>query len=84
MAGIPTSVSLNSDRFDKKGGNGRFLNDAPLFARKETAVELSQPVKRILSNYESDNPDTKANLARILLQEKLGGTGRLLILQSKG
>src|SRR5713101_3952336 len=43
-------------------------------------MELTDPVKRILSNYESDNPGTKANLARILLQGKLGGTGRLLIL----
>jgi len=42
--------------------------------------ELSEPVKKILSFYESDNPGTKANLARILLQGKLGGTGRLLIL----
>ena len=43
-------------------------------------MELSEPVKKILSFYESDNPGTKANLARILLQGKLGGTGRLLIL----
>jgi class I fructose-bisphosphate aldolase len=43
-------------------------------------MELSEPVKKILSYYESDNPGTKANLARILLQGKLGGTGRLLIL----
>src|SRR5215510_11649839 len=50
------------------------------FARKEQPMELTDPVKRILSYYESDNPGTKANLARILLQGKLGGTGRLLIL----
>ena len=43
-------------------------------------MELTEPVKRILSNYESDTPGTKANLARILLHGKLGGTGRLLIL----
>src|SRR5436309_8049942 len=43
-------------------------------------MELSDPVQRILSNYESDNPGTKANLARILLQGRLGGTGKLLIL----
>jgi hypothetical protein len=43
-------------------------------------MELTDPVKRILSNYESDNPGTKANLARILLQGSLDGTGRLLIL----
>jgi hypothetical protein len=52
----------------------------PLPARKEQPMELSEPVKKILSFYESDNPGTKANLARILLQGKLGGTGRLLIL----
>ena len=43
-------------------------------------MELTDPVKRILSNYESDNPRTKANLASILLQGRLGGTGKLLIL----
>jgi len=41
---------------------------------------LTEPVKRILANYESDNPGTKANLARILMQGKLGGTGKLVIL----
>src|SRR5215831_14058458 len=49
-------------------------------ARREQPMELSQPVKRILSCYESDNPRTKSNLARILLHGKLGGTGKLLIL----
>ena len=43
-------------------------------------MPMSEQVKRILDGYESDNPGTKANLARILLQGKLGGTGRLLIL----
>ena len=43
-------------------------------------MQLSEAVKRILSCYESDNPGTKANLARILMQGRLGGTGRLLIL----
>jgi class I fructose-bisphosphate aldolase len=41
---------------------------------------LTQRVKRILAGYESDNPGTKANLARILMHGKLGGTGRLVIL----
>ena len=31
-------------------------------------MELSEPVRKILTFYESDNPGTKANLARILLQ----------------
>src|SRR3954463_9444158 len=43
-------------------------------------MKISRKVKEILSHYESDNPGTKANLARILLQGKLGGTGRLVIL----
>jgi class I fructose-bisphosphate aldolase len=43
-------------------------------------MQLTETVKTILSHYESDNPGTKANLARILMQGKLGGTGKLLIL----
>jgi class I fructose-bisphosphate aldolase len=43
-------------------------------------MSITEPVKRILDNYESDNPGTKANLARILMQGKLGGTGKLVIL----
>jgi class I fructose-bisphosphate aldolase len=37
-------------------------------------------VKDILARYESDNPGTKANLARILTHGKLGGTGKMIIL----
>src|SRR5580693_9900383 len=43
-------------------------------------MQGSERVKKILDAYESDNPGTKANLARILMQGKLGGTGKLLIL----
>jgi class I fructose-bisphosphate aldolase len=43
-------------------------------------MKISKPVKRILDNYESDNPGTKANLARILMHGKLGGTGKMVIL----
>ena len=43
-------------------------------------MKMTKVVKNILSNYESDNPGTKANLARILMQGKLGGTGKLVIL----
>ena len=35
-------------------------------------------VREILANYESDNPGVKANLARILMQGRLGGTGKLV------
>ena len=43
-------------------------------------MAISERVKAILDNYESDNPGTKANLARILMQGRLGGTGKLVIL----
>jgi len=43
-------------------------------------MSLTEPVERILGNYESDNPGTKANLTRILMQGRLGGTGKLVIL----
>lgn len=43
-------------------------------------MNVSRRVRQILSNYEGDNPGTKTNLARILMQGKLGGTGKLIIL----
>ncbi len=43
-------------------------------------MKISQKVKKILDNYESDTPGTKANLARILMQGKLGGSGKVVIL----
>ncbi|MGE0659233.1 MAG: class I fructose-bisphosphate aldolase [Reyranellaceae bacterium] len=43
-------------------------------------MKISKAVKRILDNYESDNPGTKTNLARILMHGKLGGTGKMVIL----
>lgn len=43
-------------------------------------MKITQRVKKILDCYESDNPGTKANLARILMEGKLGGSGKLIIL----
>jgi class I fructose-bisphosphate aldolase len=43
-------------------------------------MKITQRVKKILANYESDNPGTKANLARILMTGKLAGTGKMVIL----
>ena len=43
-------------------------------------MKLTRKVRQILSYYEGDNPGTKANLARILMHGKLGGTGKLIIL----
>ena len=43
-------------------------------------MRITQRVKKILANYESDCPGTKASLARILMEGKLGGSGKLVIL----
>ena len=43
-------------------------------------MKVTQKVKKILANYESDNPGTKAKLARILMHGKLAGTGKMVIL----
>ena len=43
-------------------------------------MRVTQRVKKILDGYESDNPGSKANLARILMAGKLGGTGKMVIL----
>jgi class I fructose-bisphosphate aldolase len=43
-------------------------------------MKMTARVRKILSNYESDNPGTKGNLARIMMQGRLGGTGKLVIL----
>lgn len=43
-------------------------------------AKLTRTVKEILSYYESDNAGVKTNLSRILMNGKLGGTGKLVIL----
>ncbi len=43
-------------------------------------MKIPQKVKKILSNFESECPGTKANLARLLMQGRLGGTGKMIIL----
>ncbi|MBP9792056.1 MAG: class I fructose-bisphosphate aldolase [Rickettsiales bacterium] len=43
-------------------------------------MKLTRIVKNILSNYESDCPGTKANLASMLMHGKLAGTGKMIIL----
>jgi class I fructose-bisphosphate aldolase len=59
---------------------GRFWYIARNQFRGFPPMQLTETVKTILSHYESDNPGTKANIARILMQGKLGGTGKVLIL----
>jgi class I fructose-bisphosphate aldolase len=43
-------------------------------------MRVTQKVKDILGWYESDNPGSKANLARILMTGELAGTGHAVIL----
>ena len=38
-------------------------------------MQITPAVKAILDNYESDNPGTKANLARILMQGSWAARG---------
>jgi len=41
---------------------------------------MTERVREILKYYEGDNPGTRANLARMLNQGRLGGTGKMVIL----
>jgi len=41
---------------------------------------MNERIKEILSWYKSDNPGTLRNLYRVLIQGKLGGTGKMVIL----
>lgn len=43
-------------------------------------MKATRTVKQILSKYEGDNPGVKANLCRMLMTGKLGGTGKMIIL----
>jgi class I fructose-bisphosphate aldolase len=43
-------------------------------------MKASRTVQKILGYYESDNPGVKGNLCRILMQGRLGGTGKVIIL----
>ncbi len=43
-------------------------------------MKTTRIVQNILANYAGENPGVKANLARILMEGKLGGTGKMIIL----
>ena len=43
-------------------------------------MKTTRIVQKILSNYEGETPGVKANLARMLMEGKLGGTGKMIIL----
>lgn len=43
-------------------------------------MRVTKKVREILAHYESDTPGTKASLCRMLMEGKLGGTGKMVIL----
>lgn len=43
-------------------------------------MKTTRTVQKILSHYEGENPGVKANLARVLMNGKLAGTGKMIIL----
>jgi class I fructose-bisphosphate aldolase len=47
---------------------------------KDFPMRATRVVQKILANYEGETPGVKANLCRILMNGKLGGTGKLIIL----
>ena len=43
-------------------------------------MRATKQVQKILSNYEGENAGVKGNLCRMLMEGKLGGTGKMIIL----
>ncbi|MCB1370543.1 MAG: class I fructose-bisphosphate aldolase [Rhodobacteraceae bacterium] len=43
-------------------------------------MKATRTVQKILANYEGETPGVKANLCRMLMAGKLGGTGKMIIL----
>lgn len=43
-------------------------------------MKSTRTVQKILGHYESDNPGVKGNLCRMLMNGRLGGTGKMVIL----
>lgn len=43
-------------------------------------MRITRKVQKILGAYETDNPGTKANLAKILMSGQIGGSGKMVIL----
>jgi fructose-bisphosphate aldolase, class I len=43
-------------------------------------MKTTRIVQNILRNYEGENPGVKTNLARMLMEGRLGGTGKMIIL----
>ena len=43
-------------------------------------MRATKQVQKILSHYEGENAGVKGNLCRMLMEGKLGGTGKMIIL----
>jgi class I fructose-bisphosphate aldolase len=52
----------------------------PAAKRGEPTMQITPKVKEILSWYEGESPGVKGSLARFLMQGRLAGTGKLVIL----
>jgi class I fructose-bisphosphate aldolase len=70
---VEEAASVCQAGFFRYSGPTQTYSDIP-------AMKMTPRVRKILANYESDNPGTKANLARMLMQGRLAGTGKLVIL----
>jgi class I fructose-bisphosphate aldolase len=49
-------------------------------SEREATMRSTRIVQKILANYEGETPGVKGNLARMLMEGKLGGTGKMIIL----
>ena len=56
------------------------MEAAPRVSSHGAGARMTQRVREILNWYESDNPGTKTNLARLLNHGRLAGTGKFVIL----
>ena len=48
--------------------------------KKGTMMTITSAVRKILDNYEGENPGVKSKLYSMLMHGKLGGTGKMIIL----
>ena len=55
-------------------------NDKDANQSGSATMRTTKIVQKILANYEGENPGVKTNLARMLSEGKLGGTGKMIIL----
>jgi class I fructose-bisphosphate aldolase len=71
----PPAISPGGARVEEgsAGRRGRAIGD-------DRAMQVTARIKEILSWYEGENPGVKTNLVRLLMNGRLAGTGKLVIL----